>query len=349
MSEEVKEKKPKAEKKEDNKATVSKEKTTSEKKKNSTEKKTTKTTETKKTSSKTEPKTAQATKSTDKSTDSKTTNKSKTTKKTNTTSKASSSQKKSTAKNEDTKKTEKKEKQDEIINVDANEDIKTELIEEIKQKKNKTQKAIIENSKLKNTTDNSEKAKEDKMNENSNEAEAVEQETSLVDESKFDTVSLKEIREALENKVDKTQRKSVIKDVFINISIALVMAIYLSIIMVISRNLDINVLEKITKIATLTVLFIGLAILEISYKKDNAKIAMNAIEVIVFGTSNLCLIYTIKLYIDNLKSIIGFIIIGVVSYYIIKSILLALLSIRKFKNENNDIKDIVAKKKKEED
>ena len=34
MSEEVKEKKPKAEKKEDNKATVSKEKTTSEKKKN---------------------------------------------------------------------------------------------------------------------------------------------------------------------------------------------------------------------------------------------------------------------------------------------------------------------------
>ena len=170
-----------------------------------------------------------------------------------------------------------------------------------------------------------------------------------MDESKFDTVSLKEIREALENKVDKAQRKSVIKDVFLNISIALVMSIYLSIIMIIYRNLDINVLEKITKIATLTILFIGLTVLEISYKKDNTKIAMNAIEVITYGASNLCLIYTIKLYIENLKSIIGFIIIGVVAYYIVKSILLAILSIRKFKDENNDIKDIVAKKKKEED
>ena len=384
MSEEVEEKKPKAERKETQPSTKSKAKTTSEKKESPEVKK--KTTSSKKTdtvskdtakkeklktSSEKKSKANQVTESANKSTESKTTKKGNSTKKANLTNKYDISKKKETIKKSDnsskskdnaekkinskdtstkkeaTKKLEKTEKQGENTSVDASEDVKNEIIEEIKQKKNKTQKGVVDNSKENNKLNSNEKDKK-KENDINNESDEVEQETSLVDESKFDTVSLKEIREALENKVDKNQRKSVLKDVFINISIALLMVLYLSVIMIIYKKLDVTVLEKISKIATLTILFIGLAILEISYKKDNTKVAMNAIEVITFGASNLCLIYTIKLYIDNLRSIIGYIIIGVVAYYIVKSTLLSIFSIRKFKDENNDIKDIVAKKKKEE-
>ena len=96
------------------------------------------------------------------------------------------------------------------------------------------------------------------------------------------------------------------------------MVAFLIVIMMISKNVSIEDLEKIEKISTLGILFLGLVLLEVSYKKDNAKIAMNAIEVIVFGASNLCLIYTIKLFFNNLTNIINYITFGVAGYYILK-------------------------------
>ena len=159
-------------------------------------------------------------------------------------------------------------------------------------------------------------------------------------------VSLKEIKEALETKVDKTQKKSVIKDVFINIILAVIMMTYLGVIIMISNNnTPVEVIIKFTKIATLGILFFGIVFLELSYQTDKAKLALNAMEVIVFGGSSLCLIYTVRLFYNNLGKVIGLITIGIIIYYLLKSIVTAITSINKFKKDNNDIKDIIDKKK----
>ena len=165
-------------------------------------------------------------------------------------------------------------------------------------------------------------------------------------DSKYDTISLKEIREALETKVDKSQKKSVIKDVLINLIIAVIMLVYLgTVIMIKNNNTPVEVLEKFTKIATLGILFFGVVFLELSYQKDKSKLALNGVEVIVFGGSSLCLIYTIKLFYNNLVTVVSYITIGVICYYVLKSIVSAITSISKFKKANNDIKDIIDKKK----
>ena len=169
------------------------------------------------------------------------------------------------------------------------------------------------------------------------------------DDSKYDTISLKEIREALENKVDSKQKKSVIKDILINFGLAIVMVLHLILIMFGCKNISPETLDMDIKIITLFILLLGIVMLEISYKKDNFKIAMHGIEVLVFGAANLCLIYIAKLYYNNLIRFLGYIGLTVAVYYIVKSTIISVRSIRKFKKDNNDIKDIVQKKNNIED
>ena len=163
------------------------------------------------------------------------------------------------------------------------------------------------------------------------------------DESKYDTISLKEIRETLEKKMDTKQKKSTVKEALINIGMAIIMVVYLIVIIMGSKNIDIETLEKDMKIMALGILAIGVFILELSYKKENTRMSINGIEVIVFGAVNLCLVYTVKLYISSLVSLISYISIGIGGYYLVKAIILSKINIRKFKKDNNDIREIIKK------
>lgn len=164
------------------------------------------------------------------------------------------------------------------------------------------------------------------------------------DENKYNTVSLKEIKDVLGVKVNESQKKSMVKEILTNIFIAIIMVTYLIIVIMGSSNIDIEIFEKDIKVMTLSILAIGIFILEMSYKKDNIKVAMYGIEVLIFGASNLCLIYVIKLYLNNLINIITYMGIGVAVYYILKSVFIAIGNTRKYKKDNNDIKEIVKKK-----
>lgn len=194
-----------------------------------------------------------------------------------------------------------------------------------------------------------EDVKEDVITENLIEGNEYKPEKIIEDESKYDTISLEEIREAIENRVDNKQKKSVIKEILVNLGIAIIMVLYLILIMMGCRNLTLETLDKDIKIITLMILLIGIVILEVSYKKDNFKTAMHGIEVLVFGAANLCLIYIAKLYFNNLIKFLGYIGLAVAGYYVVKTIILSITSIKRFKKDNNDIKDIVQKKNKIEE
>lgn len=168
-------------------------------------------------------------------------------------------------------------------------------------------------------------------------------------ESKFDTVSLKEIREALQNKVNDNQKQKVVKKVLINIGFAMAMIVYLIVVALATKNIELSVLEKDLKIITLGILVLGIGVLERAYKKDNSQMAINAVEILFFGAINLCMMYAIKINfvkLGDFKDVVnGITFIGsvVAGYYILKSIIISVKNVRKFKKENNDIKEIIKK------
>lgn len=227
----------------------------------------------------------------------------------------------------------------------SNKNLKT--AQKTKQKKNDEKLKIIDDDlddeKLEIIDVNDEKSennKDSKIIDDEDENQKNEQSN----ENKYDTVSLKEIREAIENKVDKKQKKSVIKKVLINFGIGIAMIIFLILVIMGNKNISADVLEKDMKIMTLFILGIGIFTLELAYQKDKTEIVINAIEILIFGAANLCLIYIFKLYIGQLMyATIG---IGatVIGYYVLKSIIMSIISVRKFKKDNSDIKEIVEKK-----
>ena len=228
--------------------------------------------------------------------------------------------------------------------------------------KNKAEKVAQskESSPSKNESeDNAEVRLDEKSIKKRNSEELVEKnnekdkDESLQDEKKdneggkYNAISLKEIREKLGTKVSKEQKKGVVKEVLTNIVYAVLMIAYLFLVMKGSFNIGSDYFEKDIKIITLSILAIGITILEVSYKKDNTKIAMHGVEVIVFAASNLCLIYVIKLYFDRLTNIITYLEIAVALYYVVKSLIISIRSVNKYKKNNNDIREIVKKKVKE--
>ena len=164
-------------------------------------------------------------------------------------------------------------------------------------------------------------------------------------ETKYDTVTLEQIKEAIGSKVDNKQKKNIIKDIFINLGIAIIMVAGLIIVMLFGNDFNTETLEKSIKITTLAIVAVGIIILEASYKKDSSKMALNGVEILVYGGSFVCLIYTVKLYFQNLTNVISILTTGIAGYYILKSIIVTILNTKKFKRENNDIKEIIKKKK----
>ena len=196
----------------------------------------------------------------------------------------------------------------------------------------KSEKPIKESKKqndvkIKKKLDEEKIVKEDIVEENIAEETPAKEEKE--NESKYDTISLKEIREALGNRVEKSQRSIVIKEVLINIGIAVIMIIHLGLLVAGSKNIEISVFEKDMKIITLFIALIGIIVLEVSYKKDKIKLALNAVEILVFGAANLCLIYVGKLYMGEFLNFSLYVGAALIGYYIIKIISVSIVNVRK--------------------
>ena len=215
----------------------------------------------------------------------------------------------------------------------------TEDVEKIEDKQD-----IEDETKAKNKQ-NIEEEKTDNNQENEKNTDVENNDNVENNEGNERTISLEDVKKAIENKVNNTQKRTIIKDCIINIGIAIIMVAYLIIVLMGSKNILSETLELDMKIMTLSILAIGIVVLEVAYRKDKSKLAMNGIEVLTFGATNLCMIYILKLHFNNLINSVTYIGIAIGAYYILKSILLAVLEIKKFKRNNSDIKEIVKKKK----
>lgn len=210
-----------------------------------------------------------------------------------------------------------------------------------KSEDNKTE--MIEKNRAKSTSNKPVKVEFKKVGSNVKKNKTIKYEKNADKNTEKMAVSLKEIKEVIKQKVYDNQKKIIMKEVFVNLIIAVIMIIFLEMVLLGTKNIYMSTFEIYLKVIVIVLLAIGIFILEMAYKKDNIKIALNAVEVIIFSGVNLCLIYSIKLNNNNIMCIIVDIAIVIVIYYVVKAIIMSVINVKKFKKENNDIKEIIKK------
>ena len=82
---------------------------------------------------------------------------------------------------------------------------------------------------------------------------------------------------------------------------------------------------------------------ELSYRKDNGYLFMHGVEFLVIATITLFSVYAYSIFFVTYNSILLYISIFVVLYYIIKTILTLRNMKKQYYKEQNDIREIVKK------
>ena len=154
----------------------------------------------------------------------------------------------------------------------------------------------------------------------------------------------KEINE--KTKLPNEVKEKIKKEVFTNIAVASVIILYLIFIILGSvgsvknvRAIDLNIFS---------IIFLGMTIFlfEVAYRKDDGKLAIYGIESLIVAIFTLFLPYIIFELNKTDKKYYLMASIYIASYYILKSIVIAIKTKNKYMNSNiSDIKEIVKKEK----
>ncbi len=129
--------------------------------------------------------------------------------------------------------------------------------------------------------------------------------------------------------------------VYQNILIAVIIMIYFIIINSMYYKLENSVLLSILKVLSIIILFFGIIVLEIAYRKEKGKLGINSIEIIIIAGHTLSIAHIVqlkKIEFDNyiLLSSYMFSI-----YFIFKSIIIYTKEKRDYLKSLSDIREIV--------
>lgn len=160
--------------------------------------------------------------------------------------------------------------------------------------------------------------------------------------------ALEKIEEEINKKTKLPQniKVDIRKEVFTNITIAIIMLLYFAFLIFGSIGTTKNI--RIIDFNIFSVIFLGTAIslFEIGYRKENGKLALYGIESLVVALCTLFLPYII-FELDSLYKKYYLIVssLFIVIYYISKSIYISVKAKNKYMNDISDIKEIVKKEK----
>ncbi len=137
------------------------------------------------------------------------------------------------------------------------------------------------------------------------------------------------------------KKKAISKHVFENILIAVAIMLYFIIINFAYYKVEKSTLLLGLKILSMVVMLFGIIFLEISYRKDSGKLAINALEILVLAGYTLSIAHVVeaqKLEFANyiLMSSYAFSI-----YYLLKAIIVFTKERREYLKSLSDIKEIV--------
>ena len=137
-------------------------------------------------------------------------------------------------------------------------------------------------------------------------------------------------------------KKSISFNVYKNIVIAIAIMIYFIGINSMYYKLEKNNLFLILKILSIVILFAGIIILEIAYRKDNGKLGINAIEVIALAGHTLSTAHIVGLQKFEFANYILVSSYAFSIYYLFKAVFIYTKERRDYLKSLSDIKEIVA-------
>lgn len=138
-------------------------------------------------------------------------------------------------------------------------------------------------------------------------------------------------------------KKKIKNRILKNTLIAIIVIVYLGLLNVLSLHIETK--AYIFSIKTLCVALSILSVIyfEFSYRKDNGYLFMHGVEFLVIATITLFSVYAYSLFFITYNSILLYILIFVVIYYVIKTILTLRNMKKQYYKEQNDIREIVKK------
>lgn len=171
--------------------------------------------------------------------------------------------------------------------------------------------------------------------------------------SKREQKKLEKIKQENIQKFDEEYKKSrIIPDdykkqirnrILKNSFIAIIVILYLIALNVLSLHLETSTYILGIKILCVVLAIVSVVYFELSYRQDNGYLFMHGVEFLVLATITLFSVYAYSLFFITYNSILLYILVAVVIYYIIKTILTLRNMKQDYYNSQNDIKEIVKK------
>ena len=149
--------------------------------------------------------------------------------------------------------------------------------------------------------------------------------------------------------IPKDYKKKIINRILKNTIIAVIVIVYLILLNVLSLHIETD--KYIIGIKILSVVFAVISVIyfELCYRKDNGYLFMHGAEFLVLATITLFSVYAYSLFFVTYNSILLYILIFVIIYYIIKTICTLRFMKKEYYKSQNDIKEIVKKGNKKND
>lgn len=143
--------------------------------------------------------------------------------------------------------------------------------------------------------------------------------------------------------IPQKEKDTIRKKVFENILIADILMAFLYLISLGSLNIETLVFLKDLKIFSLGFIIFTVILFEISYKKENGKLAINGLECFAFSIFILFSTYVYTIHMKQFDVYISFVSYAFAVYYIIKSIIISKKMKKKYIQSLSDIEEIIKK------
>lgn len=143
--------------------------------------------------------------------------------------------------------------------------------------------------------------------------------------------------------IPKDYKKQIRNRVLKNTCIALIMIGYLIAINILSMHIETKSYILGIKVVCVVLAVISVIYFELSYRKDNGYLFLHGTEFLSLATITLFSAYAYSLFYVTYNSILLYILIAVIIYFVIKTIFTLRSMKRKYYASQNDIKEIVKK------
>ena len=149
--------------------------------------------------------------------------------------------------------------------------------------------------------------------------------------------------------IPKDYKKKILNRILKNSVIAIIVIAYLIALNVLSMHIETSTYILGIKVVCVVLAIISVIYFELSYRKDNGYLFLHGAEFFVIATITLFSVYAYSLFYITYNSILLYILIAVIIYYIIKTFGTLRNMKKEYYKSQNDIKEIVKKGTKKND